>query len=312
MIKKFKFSITDNTTYEGQDALDFYSKALLEGGSRATFRPVVGVKSKVKLPRYDAGEVIKEAGCAWSPSGEGVLDQKPMEVCSKDIQLELCETTFENNFLSELLRKGHNTGQVAPADFISYMLDQVGKKVKNDLEIATWQGDSSSESYPFSICDGLLVQFDEDADIITPTPAVSISISNVIAEMNKVYNAIPKTILNSPELTMYVSTDVYRMYLQALANASSEAYYNADRGEVNFLGVKVYNATGMPNATIVAAESTNLVLLTDLVSDEESLEVLPQAKVTGTRTVRVAGGFKFGVNYLVSDEIVWYSGQLGS
>lgn len=307
-VKKFNFSLTDNTTFEGKDSLEFFSKALLDSGSRKTFRVIPGVKSKIKVPRYDAGDVIKDAGCEWNPSGAGALSQKSMEVCSKDIQIELCETTFENNFLSEVLRNGHNTGQVAPADFLNYMLGRVSAKVENDLEIATWQGDVDSETYPFSICDGILVIADGDDDVIKPTPAATITQSNVIAELSKVYNDIPQTISNDEDLTMYLSSDVYKMYLQALANASSEAFYNAKRDGVNFLGVNVIEAKGMPVATALASKSSNLVLLTDLMSDEEGLDVIPQRPISGARTIHVAGGFKFGVDYLVSEEVVMYNG----
>lgn len=310
-MKKFKFAITDNTTYAGQDAIDFYSKALLEGASKSTFRVIPGVKSKIKLPRYDAGNIIQEAGCAWSPSGEGVLDQKSFEVCSKDIQLELCTTTFENNFLGELLRPGHNNGEVAPTEFIDYMLGEVGKKVQNDLEIAVWQGDTDSLNYPQNTCDGLLKKFGDDVAVLTVTEAANIDLSNVIAEVTKVYEAIPTTIVNNPNLRIYVSDYIYRLYQQAIAAASNEAYYVGSK-EPNYLGINLVWAPGMPAGSMVAAVTDNILLFTDLLSDEEELNVIPQSAVSGTRTVRIAGGFKFGVDYLISEEIVWYNGNAAS
>jgi len=306
-MKNIKFAITDNTTYEGKDALDFYSKALLDGSSKSTFRVIPGVKSKIKMPRYDAGEVIQDAGCTWTPSGEGVLDQKDLEVCSKDIQLELCETTFENNFLGELLRPGSMNGEVAPAEFVDYMLTQVGKQIQNDLEIAVWQGNTDSGTYPTEICDGLLKKFAADASVIDVAPASEgITLSNVISEMSAVYDLIPTTVLTNPELKLYVSDNIWRLYQQAIANASSEAYYVGAK-EPNFLGIPLVRSEGMPATDMVAAVSKNILLLTDLLSDEETVEVIPQAKITGTRTVRISGSFKFGVDYLISEEIVWYS-----
>jgi hypothetical protein len=308
-MKKFNFAIVDNTTYTGQDALDFYSKALLEGPSKSTFRVIPGVKSKIKLPRYDAGDLIKDAGCAWSPAGEGTLDQKSFEVCAKDIQLELCTTTFENNFLGELLRPGHNTGEVAPTQFLDYMLAQVGRKVQNDLEIAVWQGDVTSLVYPLNQCDGLLKKFAADVNVLTVTEAADINLGNVIAEINKVYEAIPATIIYNPNLRIYVSDHIFRLYQQAVAAASNEAYYVGAKTP-NFLGIDLIWAPGLPAGTMVAAVTDNILLFTDLLSDEEELNVIPQAAVTGTRTVRIAGGFKFGVDYLISSEIAWYDGTV--
>lgn len=308
-MKKFKFAIVDNTTFCGKDALDFYSKALLEGASKSTFRVVPGIKSTVKMPRYDAGDVIKDAGCTWSPSGEGVLDQKTMEVCSKDIQLELCTTTFEQNFLGELLRPGHNTGEVAPQDFVDYMLMEVGRKIQNDLEIAVWQGDVDAITYPENICDGLLKKMGADADVLDATPAATINVGNVVAEINKVYNLIPATVIKDPNLKIYVSDFIYKLYQQAIANASAESYYVGSK-EPNFLGIPLHWSPGMADGSMVAASSQNLVLLTDLLSDDEELNIIPQSGVTGTRTVRIAGGFKFGVDYLISEEVVLYEGAI--
>jgi hypothetical protein len=307
-MKKFKFDIVDNTTYDGKDAIDFYSAALLEGASKGTFRVIPGVKSSIKLPRYDAGNIIKEAGCSWEPGGEGTLSQKAFEVCSKDIQLELCTDTFEKNFLGELLRPGHNTGEVAPTEFVDYMLDQVGKKVQNDLEIAVWQGDGATATYPLNICDGLIKTFGASGSGVIAVTGASggINLGNVIAEVTKVYEAIPTTVITNPGLKIYVSDNIYKLYQQAVAAASNEAYYVGAK-EPNFLGIPLHWSPGLPTQNMVAAVSDNLVLLTDLLSDEEEISVIPQRPINGTRTVRIVGGFKFGVDFLVGEEIVLYS-----
>lgn len=305
-MKKFKFAITDNTSYTGEDSLAFYSKALLESGSRSTFRVVPGIKSKAKLPRYDAGDIIKDAGCSWSPSGEGTLSQKSVEVCAKDIQLELCATTFENNFLGELLRPGHNSGEVTPEVFLDYVAEQVAKKVQNDLEYATWMGDPDDDglSYPYTICEGLIPKMKEDGNVLT-VDNTTVDSSNVMAELLKIYNKIPDTLLVNPNTVIYVADNIYRAFQTAVAAQSAEAYYVGDR-EANFLGIPLIRAVGMDDDYAVAASTDNLVLLTDLLSDEEELNFLPQSKVTGTRTIRIVGGFKFGVDYLISEEVVLY------
>lgn len=310
-MKKYKFAIVDNTTYYGQDALDFYSKALLEGVSKSTFRVVPGVKDSIKMPRYDAGDAIKDAGCSWAATGEGTLSQKTLNVCSKDIQLALCETTFENNFLGELLRPGHNNGEVTPAVFLDYMIGQVGAKLQQDLEIIVWQGDTEAGTYPIKECNGLLKKMTADNTVIKATPASTIDNTNVVAEINKVYNLIPSTVINDPNLVIYVSDFVARAYMQATAAQSNEAYYVGAK-ELNFLGVKMIAAPGMPAGSMVAAVTDNILLLTDLLSDDDQLNVIPQANISGVREIRIAGGFKFGVDYLISEEIVLYSGAIAS
>ena len=308
-MKNYKFAITDNTTYTGKDALDFYSTALLEGVSAKTFSLIPNVKSKVKLPIYNAGEVIQDEGCTWSPSGEGVLAQKSFEVCGKDIQLALCTTTFENNFLGELMRPGSNTGEVAPASFIEYMLDQVSLQVQNDLEIATWQGDTGSTAYPVSVCDGIEKTAAADATVIDASPAATITLANVIAEISKVYNLIPKAIKYKEDTVIYVSDYISGLYVQAIAAASNEAYYVGAK-ELDYLGIKLVRAPGMSDGFMVAGQASNFVLLTDLMSDSMELAVIPQFPISGVREVRIAGSFKFGVNYKKGTEVVLYAGAI--
>lgn len=302
--KNFKFAITDNTTYAGKDAVDFFSQALLAGGTKDMFRVVPGVKSKIKLPQYDAGELIKDAGCSWSPAGEGTLSQKSFEVCDKEFQLELCVTTFEANFLGEYLRPGSNTGEVAPELFTNYMLNEVKKKVQNDLELAIWQGNATGATYPQNICDGILRKLTADTTVIDVT-ATTVSSANVIAEITKVYNAIPQTILTNPDLVIFVPTSIYRFYQQAIAAASNEAYYVGAK-EPNFLGIPLVWSPGLPNNTMVAGVKTNFILLTDLLDDYETIQIVPQWNVAAVDTLRIAGRFKFGVDYLIGSEVVLY------
>ncbi len=303
--KNFKFAITDSTTYEGKDAVDFFSEALLDGVSSKTFRTIPGVKSKIKLPQYQVGELIKDAGCSWSPTGEGTLSQKSFEVCDKEFQIELCVTTFEANFLGEYLRPGSNNGEVAPEMFTSYLLEQVKKQIKNDLELAVWQGDATGVTYPMNICDGLELQLAADSAVV-PVSGTTLALNNIIAEMTKVYNAIPQTILNSPELVIYAGTTAFKLYQQAIAAASSEAYYVGAK-EPNFLGIPIVWAPGMSADTFVASMKSNFVLLTDLLDDFETVTVIPQWNVSAVNTVRIAGRFKWGVSYLVPSEIVFYA-----
>lgn len=302
--KNFRFAITDNTTYAGKDAVDFFSTALLAGGTKDLFRVVPGVKSKIKLPQYDAGSLIKDAGCSWSPAGEGTLSQKSFEVCDKEFQLELCVTTFEANFLGEYLRPGSNTGEVAPELFTNYMLNEVKKKIQNDLELAIWQGNATGSTYPQNICDGLLREMTGDTTVIDVT-ATTITLGNVIAQITRVYEAIPQTILTNPDLVIFVPTSIYRFYQQAIAAASNEAYYVGAK-EPNFLGIPLVWSPGLPNNCMVAGVKSNFILLTDLLDDYETVQIVPQWNVAAVDTLRIAGRFKFGVSYLIGSEVVLY------
>jgi hypothetical protein len=302
--KKLMFDLTDNTTYCGKNDEAFYSKALIEGGSKETFRLISNVKSKIKLAKFDLGEMIQDADCTFANTGEGTLAQKEFDVCAKKINLELCQRTFETDYLSERLRSGSLNSEIAPADFVDYMLGRVSTQVSADLEKAVWS-ELSGGTYVSNICDGLIYQLANDGTVIDVS-ATTITVSNVIAQMTRVYDAIPTEVLSKADVAIYVSSNIARAYKQAVAAASAEAFYTKN-AELTFLGVEVIEAQGMGSNRMVAAQKSNLLLLTDLVSDFEEVLILPQKNVTGEPTIRVVGEFKFATGYLYGAEVVLYA-----
>lgn len=302
----FKLSFTDNTVFYGKDAEGFYAKALLTGKSKEEFKLIPNVKSKIKLGQLNIGNILQDADCSFSSTGEGTLDQKSFEVCPIKINLEYCQRTFEVDYLSTLLRPGSNNAEIMPASVESFLLDQAALKVSADTEQLVWKGDSATASYPLSLCDGLQKQFKADANVIDVTGTASLTTSNIIAELTKVYNAIPQQLIGEDDMRIFLSPSALRAYRQALAAASSEAYYMQNYSELHFLDVKLAEAPGIQANYMVAARKSNLLLLTDLMSDFEEIQVLPQKNVTGVPVVRMIGEFKFGVGYIYGSEVVFY------
>jgi hypothetical protein len=304
MKNDFKLSFTDNTIFYGKDAEGFYANALLTGSSKSLFTLIPNVKSKIKLAQLNIGNILQAADCTFSNTGEGTLAQKTFEVEPIKINLSYCKRTFETNYLSQLLRPGSNNAEVMPPSVEAFLLNEVSNKVSADLEQLVWKGNTATASYPLSLVDGLEKQLLADGAVIDVAGA-TLSSTNIIAELSKVYNAILPQILD--EAVIMVPSSAYRFYRQALANASSEAYFMQDHSELRFLGVQVIEAKGMSDNRMVAARVSNLLLLTDLMSDFEAVQILPQSNVTGEPTVRMTAEFKFAVGYVYGSEIVYYN-----
>jgi hypothetical protein len=305
-MKNFKLAFTDSTTYNGIDAEGFYSKALLTGKSTSNFKLIANVKSKIKLAKLDMGELLQDADCTFSGAGEGTLSQKSFEVEPIKINLSYCQRTFETNYLSELMRAGSNSDQVMPENIEAYLLGESAKQASNDLEKVTWEGDTGSAVYPFMRADGIIKKALADATVNDIASPVALTAANIVAKIGLVYDAIPAEILNKEDTVMFVGTSAYKFYRQALANASAETYLMQNHSELSYLGMLIVEAPGMGAGTIIAGQKSNFVFLTDLVSDFEEVQVLPQKAVTGEPVVRMIAEFKFGVDYLYGSEIVLY------
>lgn len=60
----------------------------------------------------------------------------------------------------------------------------------------------------------------------------------------------------------------------------------------------------MPANTIIVARKSNLLYLTDLVSDAEDMEVISMRSTTGAPVVRFVTDFKLGFDFMIPEEII--------
>jgi hypothetical protein len=305
MLKNYNFAINDTTTYTGKDSVEkFYSAALLSAPTIQNVTLVPNVKSKIKLAKFDLGNIIQDEDCTFSGSGEGTLAQKAFEVCPLKINLEYCRSTFEQNFMNEFMRPGFSE-EVMPSVFQDYILSLVAKQVSADLEVTYWRGDvvTTGSTYPVNVCEGIEYKLSGDTDVVDLS-ATTLTSANIISELQRVYDAIPDEIINKEDFQIFLSTKGVKLFRQAVGNASNEAYFNKGI-DLNFLGYKIVEAPGLSANTIVAGQKSNFVWLLDLVSDQEDVLVIPQRNISGAPTVRIVGNFKFGTGYLYGAEIVY-------
>lgn len=304
-MKNFKLAFTDNTTFYGKDLEGFYANALLKGASKESFKLIPDVKSTAKIAKLNLGSILQDADCSFNATGEGTLSQKTVTAQDVKINLEYCQRTFERDYLSQALRAGSNSdASIMPASVEEFLLEEVAKKVSNDLEYITWQGSGATVAANFVSEIGLQAKLLADGEVIDVS-ATTLSSTNIVAQINRVYDVIPAAVKESPELVIYMNAKTAGMYKQAQA-ASYTGFYSEDQ-KLTFLGVPIIVAGGLGDNKMVAAEKTNLLLLTDLMSDFSEVLVLPQKSVTGAPVIRMVGDFKFGVDYVYGAEIVYYN-----
>lgn len=312
MARELRFGTTVATNALLQkNPKEFYTEALLENRSSAQFRQVLNVKEKEKIASLSFGTLLFPADCTYQ-GGDQTLDAKEMEVCKIQIGTDLCMYELETSFLADWMKSGSN-GDWLPADFASFMFNELGRNVSEQLEILTWQGDTSitfDENDPstyLGLCDGLLKKLCAAtipaAQTITGTNVTS---SNVIAELTKVYNNIPSRLRSKrQQVKWFVSQNIADAYLLAVAVQSAEAY-TTKLADLNFLGYALTVGEGMPDNTMTLSLSDNYVFLADMVSDPSDLNVIDLSKTIGEKKIRVRSDFKIGFDFLNDAEWVVY------
>lgn len=300
-------TLSNSTTYAGKDLEGFYTTALLTGTSKSMFRLFPNVKSSVKVGSLNLGNILADDSCSFSATGTITLAQKTLTVCPLKVNLELCEKDYESLYLSEQMRAGSNVDGNIPTSFNDFLLKLVADRISQQTEVICWAGDDSAS--PVTLCDGVLVQLAADANkIAVAADGTKISATSTsVAEVARIYNAIPYT-LDKTKVKIFLSPAAYSAYLQGLA-AAYPALITVVNNEYKprYMEVEIVRAPGMPTNKAVAADPENLWYATDLVSDENELNIISMKGTTGDPTVRMVTEFKIGFGYGTSQEIVVYA-----
>lgn len=296
-------ALIDNTTYTGKDTDGFFSVALLTGDTKSKVRLIPNVKSTVKMGSLNLGNILQADGCTLEAVGNYTLAQKSLEVCDLAVKVPICVKDYEANYLSESLRPGSNVEENFPNGFVDYLLDLVAQQISTQTEHLFWQGDTAGS--PATLCDGIVKKLLADATVLDVT-GTTLSASNIIAEIGKVYDKVPDTISEGGKVVIFLSRKAARFYRQALV-ASNPALIAWNNGDftLRYIDVELYVSPGMATNQMVAAEPMNLWYGTDLISDDKEVEIVKDP--TNPKQHYIITSFKWGVNYGVGAEIVLYS-----
>tara|TARA_R110000787_G_scaffold165199_1_gene278281 strand:- start:47 stop:973 length:927 start_codon:yes stop_codon:yes gene_type:complete len=304
--QKLMFDITDTSTSEPLLQDGVFSQAILAEGTMNHFSQILNAKDKVKLGIHQFGNVMQSDSCNLGDQGAGTLSEKEVSVNSLAVRFSVCQRTLEQSFLSGRMTPGSNQDNFLPSDFEAYLRTSLADKISEDLERIVFKGDTTAGTYPESLCDGLEKLLGLDADVITVV-GTTVDETNVIEELSKVYDAIPNRILNQKDLVIFCSSAIIRGYRKALANAANEAFYNHKDLALNFLNVKLIEAYGMSDDRMIATSKSNLFMVTDVISDFDEIQLIPQFGITGQHQIILSGSFKFATDFAIGSDIIFYT-----
>jgi hypothetical protein len=295
-------TVTVGSNYNGKVAGGLFLKAWKESdtlkNNLVTIYP--NVNSKLSLRKLETTNGRREYTCGHTPAGSITLAEKSITPTKFKDDWDLCKETFRATWTADEM------GASAANDvFPKEILDGIiASKLANEASYTDdniWQGVDATNGY-----DGFLTQFAADVNIVT-VDGEAIDKTNVIAELEKAVAAIPLAIRRRT-LNIMVSPDVAQAY----------NFYLIDKGTTNGLGGnantelvfgkhRLVEVGGLPEATIVIAETGNLGFVTGALEDHNSIQVVDEDAI-GLLTGKVRGTmvYNVGVIYVYAPEIVWY------
>ena len=298
---------TITTSYAGESAKKYIAAQLLEGTTLAnggmTIMP--NVKHKSVIQKVDVSGLIANATCDFTDAGTVAISERVITLEEFQVNIKFCTKQFVDSW--ESAEMGASTFKNMPSRFGDFIIGNFADQIAASVESSIWAGTNATAGQVA----GFETLWAADSDVVDVT-AGTVTSSNVIAELGKILDAAPNTIYGKEDLTLYVSRNMMKSYVRALAAQGGgyenkvNMWYSPDT-PLTFDGIPLFLANGLSDNTAALTQKSNLYFGTNLVSDMNEVRVIDTSETLGDQNARFVSRFAYGIQYGYGAEIVFYS-----
>ena len=290
------------STYAGEFAGKYLGAALLSADTldkgAITILPNIKYKAAMKVGAFS--NLVRSADCDFDSSTSGLtLTEKVLTPTELQVNLQICKKELHSDW--EAAQMGFSAFDELPPLFSDYVIARVAAEVAKATEVSIWQGSAGEGNF-----DGFETLLTADSDVVDVT-AGTVTTANVIAELQKIVDAIPSGVYGKEDLTIYISQNIAKAYVGAQAALGYRDLYHVGQTEMNFQGIPLFATGGLADNTAVAAQKSNLFFGTGLLDDRNEVKVIDMADLDGSQNVRVVMRYTAGVQHGIGSDIVLYS-----
>ena len=292
------------STYAGEFAGKYLGAALLSADTldkgAITILPNVKYKAAMKVGAFS--NLVRSADCDFDSSTSTLtLTEKVLTPTELQVNLQICKKELHADW--EAAQMGFSAFDELPPLFSDYVIARVAAEVANATETSIWQGSAGEGNF-----DGFETLLAADGTVNDVTAVVGgVDSSNVIAELQKIVDAIPSGVYGKDDLTIYISQNIAKAYVAAQAALGYRDLYHVGQTEMNFQGIPLFATGGLADNTAVAAQKSNLFFGTGLLDDRNEVKVIDMADLDGSQNVRVVMRYTAGVQHGIGSDIVLYA-----
>lgn len=287
-------------------------------------RVIPNVTKQVKLHKLVmANNTISQLDnrdCAWSPVQRITLNESLLQVDNYKINEEQCMEELDSVWSEMQYAQIGATKDSWPSNtdgnesLESAVMFHLQNSLANDIERIIWGGNGNAVA---GIQNGLIDKALASANTIKVT-GQTIDATNVLGEIQKVYDAIPNVVLNDGEfdpekakVRIFVNMDIMRYLRQALSTVPTNYQvilpsFAIEGGKIFYMGVEIVVA-GLPANTMFAASKDNIVFVTDLLSDTQEIRGQFGNDLKDEAMFYIKGAYRAAVGMVFEDEVVIYS-----
>lgn len=301
------------TTYAGEFAGKYIAAALLSAPTldKGGITIMPNVKFKQVIKRVATDNIIANATCDFDPTSTITLTERVLQPEEFQVNLQLCKKDFRSDW--DAIQMGYSAFDVLPKSFADFLIAHAAEKVAAGMETSIWSGVNATAGQ-FA---GIMTQLTTDANLpaAQEVAGTTVTAANVITELGKIVDACPAALYGKEDLTLYVSSNIYRAYVRALggfaasgvgANGYDNKGTNQQLGDLFFDGVRIFQANGLAANTALLSQKSNLYFATGLLNDMNEVKVLDMGDLDGSQNVRVILRFTADAKYGFASDVVTY------
>lgn len=258
---------------------ELMSQAVLGGKTLDLVSVIPGIKYKSALNLLINSICVRPGSCGFTPYGDVNFDQRDVEVKSLKLNDELCFKTLEAYWIGQKMDKGSPKtdkplGQILAQTYI----EQIQKWNEAELWLGTYGAPRVTGCTTGSF-NGFITTITAEPTRVALTYS-ALTVSNIVSYLDNMVLNIPQDALGQSDLTLFMSYGNYMTYVQGLRNLN--LYNFSDTGKMGAdysctipgTSIKVEAMAGLNGSTaLVLTPSSNLVVGTDLVSEEDKLKI---------------------------------------
>jgi hypothetical protein len=290
------------SSYAGEFAGKYLGAALLSADTldKGAITILPNVKYKAAMKVGAMANLVRSADCDFDSSTSTLtLTEKVLTPTELQVNLQICKKELHSDW--EAAQMGFSAFDELPPLFSDYVISRVAAEVAKATETSIWSGSAGEGNF-----DGFETLLTADADVVDVT-AVTVTTSNVIAQLQAIVDAIPSGVYGKEDLTIYISQNIAKAYVGAQAALGYRDLYHVGQTEMNFQGIPLFATGGLADNTAVAAQKSNLFFGTGLLDDRNEVKVIDMADLDGSQNVRVVMRYTAGVQHGIGSDIVLYS-----
>lgn len=318
--------IVNNISYTIKNQPEWFYKSLQKAhtidNGYVRVLPNVTNQTRIKKLVMGANTISQVDGrdCAWTPTQRFTFSDALITVKNFKINEEQCLEDLDSIYSEMVFNSIGATKDKYPAvgepeSLESAIMFHLQNSLSNDIERLIWGGSGNTVA---GIHDGILDKALIDANTIKVANPVSIDATNVLAEIQRVYDAIPNNVLNEGEfepekaaVKIFVSLDIMRYLKQALSTTPTNYLvtlpsFTVEGGKIYYMGVEIA-LVGLPSNTMIAASKDNLYFATDLLSDTQEIRAQMGNDLYDEAKWYAKGAYRADAGYIFGDEVVIYS-----